>query len=129
MLEKMKKLMIILFVICTSCSLDEQDTEDPIFCTTDQVAGLEIIVRDAANTDTIITTGITVVAQDGDYIETLVNFPESNLFTGAFERVGTYIITVRANGYETFTSSIPIVVDQDICHVITERREIFLIEE
>ena len=123
----MKKLILLLLVICTACSIDEQDTVDPVFCTTDIVAGLDITVVDATDMESFLTSGIIVVVQDGDYRETLTNFPDSNSFIGAFERTGTYTITVSGDGYETFMSDMPITVDSDICHVITERREIMLV--
>ena len=122
----MKKLILIVLVLCSACNLDEKDTLDPVFCTEELVAGLEISVKDAANTDLFLVSGITVVAMDGNYTETLVNFTDTDTFVGAFERTGTYTITVRGDGYETFTSTIPIIVDKDICHVITESREIIL---
>ncbi|SEK75091.1 hypothetical protein SAMN04487910_1022 [Aquimarina amphilecti] len=122
----MKKLVLILLVICTACNLDEQDTLDPVFCTDELRAGLEITVKDATVNDLFLTSGITVTIVDGDYTETLVNFDNTNLFVGAFERTGTYVITVRGDNYETFTSTVPIIVDKDICHVITESREIIL---
>ncbi|WP_299213126.1 hypothetical protein [uncultured Aquimarina sp.] len=122
----MKKLILILLVVSSACNLDEQDTLDPVFCTEELRPGLEITVKDANNNDTFLISGITVVATDDNYTETLVNFANTDTFIGAFERTGTYIITVSGNGYETFTSTIPIIVDKDICHVITESREIML---
>ncbi|WP_298542478.1 hypothetical protein [uncultured Aquimarina sp.] len=121
----MKKLILILLVICSACNIDEQDTSDPVFCTTEAIPGLEITLTDSTS-DMFLVTGITVVAKDNNYTETLQLLPDSNTFVGAYERTGTYIITVSGSGYETFTSTIPIIVDKDICHVITESREIML---
>ncbi|MDH7447262.1 hypothetical protein [Aquimarina sp. 2201CG14-23] len=122
----MKKLILIALLICTACNLDEQETTDPVFCTEEARPGLEISVKDGINSDVFLVTGITVVATDNDYTETLENITNSNTFVGAFERTGTYIITISGDGYETFTSTIPIIVDKDICHVITESREYIL---
>ncbi|MFD2563628.1 hypothetical protein [Aquimarina rubra] len=122
----MKKLILILLVICTACNLDEQETSDPVFCTEELRPGLEITIKDAANNDAFLTSGITVVATDELYTETLMNFVDTDTFIGAYERTGTYTITVTGDGYETFISNTPIVVDKDICHVITERREFTL---
>ncbi|WP_299433961.1 hypothetical protein [uncultured Aquimarina sp.] len=122
----MKKLTLIILVLCSACNLDEQDTLDPVFCTEELRAGLEISVKDATNIDAFLISGITVVVMDGTYTETLVNFTDTDTFVGAFERTGTYTLTIRGDGYETFTSTIPIIVDKDICHVITESREIIL---
>ncbi|WP_378180387.1 hypothetical protein [Aquimarina sp. SS2-1] len=122
----MKKLVLILLVICSACNLEEQNTSDPIFCTEEARPGLEITIRDAINSDMFLTTGITVVATDDQYTETLTNFVDTNTFIGAFERTGSYTITVSGDGYETFVSNTPIMVDKDICHVITESREFIL---
>ncbi|WP_299258949.1 hypothetical protein [uncultured Aquimarina sp.] len=122
----MKKLILILLVICSACNIDEQDTSDPVFCTTEARPGLEITLKDDTNSETLLGIGITVVVKDNDYTETLQRLPDSNVFVGAYERIGTYAITVSGDGYETFTSTIPIFVDKDICHVITESREIIL---
>lgn len=121
----MKKLLLILLVICSACNLDEQETLDPIFCTDELRPGLEITVLSAVD-NAIITSGITVIARDSDYTETLVNFNETTTFVGAFERTGTYLLTISGDGFEEFSSTIPIIVDKDICHVITESREIVI---
>jgi len=122
----MKKLILIVFVVCVACSLDEQETSDPVFCTLEARPGLKITVNNATNNDMLEVSKIRVVAKDGDYTETLSNNPETNVFFGAYERTGTYTITVSGEGYQTFISTTPIVVDKDICHVITESREITL---
>ncbi len=114
-----------MLIICSACNLDENDTEDPIFCTTEAVPGLEIKVK-SKTTDAFLIEGITVIARDGDYIETLLNIENTNTFIGAYERTGTYFITVSGSGYETFTTENPIVVEKDICHVITKIHEIIL---
>ncbi|WP_343910740.1 hypothetical protein [Aquimarina litoralis] len=121
----MKKLLLILLVVCSACNLDEQETLDPIFCTDELRPGLEITVLSSVDSS-IITSGITVVAKDGEYTETLVNFNETTIFVGAFERTGTYFITITGEGFQEFSSTMPIIVDKDICHVITESREIII---
>ncbi|MHA7059313.1 hypothetical protein ACWGOQ_0018950 [Aquimarina sp. M1] len=122
----MKKLLFILLIICSACNLEEQETLDPVFCTEELRPGLEIAIRADANDDVLLTAGITVIARDDNYTETLTNFNDTDTFVGAFERTGTYTITVSGDGYETFISNTPIVVDKDICHVITERRAFIL---
>ncbi|MBW1293971.1 hypothetical protein [Aquimarina litoralis] len=121
----MKKLALILLTICCACNLDEQDTQDPVFCTDELRPGLEITVLDSLD-NTVITSGIMVIAKDGDYTETLVNFEGTTTFVGAFERTGTYSISIGSEVYENFSSTESIMVDKDICHVITESREIIL---
>lgn len=114
----MKKFFLLLAF--TSLFLSTSCNDDDIVCTQESKAGLNITVKDAA-TDELLSTGVTVVAQDGTYTETLELFPsdEVTFFIGAIERVGTYEVTVSKEGYQTFTSE-PIVVTADFCHVIPE---------
>lgn len=115
----MKKIFLLLactpFLIAMTC-----DDDDEIYCTQEAKAGLNITVKDAV-TDELLSTGVTVIAQDGSYTETLEDFPsdEVSVFIGAWERVGTYVVTVSKEGYQTFTSE-PIVVTADVCHVIPQ---------
>lgn len=121
----MKKLVLIIsLIICVSCNNDDDATQDPIFCTEEARAGLEVTVRDGIG-GAFLTEGVTVVAQDNEYKETLENFTGSNAFFGAFERTGTYVITVSKEGYAN-QSTEPIVVEEDICHVITESIEVII---
>jgi len=122
----MKKLLLIVLVICSACNLEEQDTQDPIFCTDELRPGLEIKVKANSNNEITLTSGISVVVKDGSYTETLTNFPNTETFVGAFERIGTYSIMVSGDGYKTYTSDSPTTVDKDMCHVITESKEIIL---
>ncbi len=121
----MKKFFLISTVLlCYACNNDDDQTQDPVFCTEELRAGLEVTVKDGIAGE-FLTEGVTVVAIDNEYKETLENFTGANNFIGAFERAGTYIITVSKNGYNDKTSE-PIVVDEDICHVITESLEVVL---
>jgi len=120
----MKKLYLLILIMSVSCSFDE-DTVNPNFCTEDFRAGLEVTVKDQ-QTGRILVDSVIVVVKDGSYTETLKNFENTNTFTGAFERKGTYIITVSKMGYKTYVSDPPIVVDEDLCHVITEKLNVVL---
>ncbi len=116
----MKKIFLLLactpFLLAMTC-----DEDDEIICTQEAKAGLNITVKDAV-TDELLSMGVTVIAQDGSYTETLEQFPneEVPVFIGAWERVGTYVVTVSKEGYQTFTSE-PIVVTADVCHVIPQQ--------
>lgn len=103
------------FLLATTC-----DEDDDIYCTQEAKAGLNVTVKDAA-TNEILSEGVTVVAQDGNYTETLEAFTgdATTVFIGAWERQGTYIVTVSKQGYQTFTSS-AIQVTADECHVIPQ---------
>jgi hypothetical protein len=116
----MKKIFLLLacspFLLAMTC-----EDDDEIYCTQEAKAGLNITIKDAV-TDELLSTGVSVIAQDGSYTETLEQFPneEVPVFIGAWERVGTYVVTVSKEGYETFTSE-PIVVTADVCHVIPQQ--------
>ncbi len=107
-----------------ACNTDDDKTEDPVFCTLEARAGIEIIVKDAVE-GTILTEGVEVILTDGEYTETLTSFSKETSFYGAYERVGTYTITVNKNEYKTSVTN-SVTVEKDICHVITEKIEVFL---
>lgn len=114
----MKKIILLLAFLSLSCSGDD-DSPGGTNCTEEARAGLMVLVKDAIS-GVELTEGVTVTATDGSYVEELTNFPEfSNEFTGAYERAGTYVLTVTKEGYVTHTSE-PIVVGEDECHVIGE---------
>ncbi|GGD17165.1 carboxypeptidase-like regulatory domain-containing protein [Flavobacterium orientale] len=114
----MKKIFLLLactpFLLATTCD------DDDIYCTQEAKAGLNITVKDAV-TDEVLSTGVMVIAQDGTYTETLEQLPNNEIpvFIGAWERVGTYTVTVSKEGYQTYTSEL-IVVTADVCHVIPQ---------
>jgi len=116
----MKKIFLLLacspFLLAMTC-----EDDDEIYCTQEAKAGLNITIKDAL-TDGLLSTGVSVIAQDGSYSETLEQFPnqEVPVFIGAWERVGTYVVTVSKEGYQTFTSE-PVVVTADVCHVIPQQ--------
>lgn len=114
----MKKIFLVLacmpFLLAATCD------DDDVYCTQEAKAGLNITVKDAL-TNEILSNGVAVTAQDGTYTETLEAFTgdATTVFIGAWERQGTYIVTVSKQGYQTFTSS-PIQVTSDECHVIPQ---------
>lgn len=125
----MKKLFFILLVACVyGCNTDDDlNTSDPVFCTEEAIDGLKVTVK--GPTDLFSIEGVTVTAKDGNYSENLENVFDSNVFSGATERAGTYIITVSKPGFQTFVSESPIVVEEDLCHVLTESVEVVLLED
>jgi hypothetical protein len=102
----------------------EDSPQDDIFCTTEARAGLNVQVR-LAGSSTFETTGVSVTATDGSYVEPLEFYQGSTIFSGAYERQGTYIITVSKPGYVTYTS-LPITVTADECHVISQSLQVEL---
>ena len=122
----MKKGAIYLFfVLLFSC---QSSDSDDIFCTTEVKAGLNVSVHLAESSSSIpISDGVTVVATNGNYSETLQFFdPQNPIFYGAYERAGTYTITVTKAGRQTYVSQ-PIVVTRDICHVIPQTVMVLLL--
>ena len=113
------------FVLLFSCQ--ESDSDD-VFCTTEAKAGLNVSVNLVESSSSIpISDGVTVVATDGNYSETLQFFDAQNpIFYGAYERAGTYTITVTKAGRQTYVSQL-IVVTRDICHVISQTIMVLLL--
>ncbi len=107
---------IILASITSSCNNDDEAGNININCTEVFVYGLNITIKDA-QTDAILTEGITVTATEGDYSETLTQ--SNNIFIGAGERAGKYAVKASGAGYVSQTMN-NIVVGEDQCHVIPE---------
>jgi hypothetical protein len=102
----------------------------PVACLDYAAAGLDITVRDGSDEhvkpkicDAVVT------ARDGDYVETLEAPLHSDCsYLGAWERPGTYALTVTRQGFAAATVE-EVLVDADECHVITERLTIDLLPE
>lgn len=110
---------LLLLITLTAC---QQKQDDTINCTEIFVSGINVQVRDVS-TNNLITEGITVLIEDGDYSEELASV--SGSFFGAGERPGNYTITVSGEGYITEVVG-PIEVLADECHVIPQSLEISL---
>lgn len=117
----MRYIFLILVAVLFSCN----DDTDKTICTSLFVYGLNVTVKDASTND-ILIGGVTVVAIDGTYEETLTNIQGSDFFVGAGEREGSYVITASAAGYLSETTANPVKVDADECHVIPVALELFL---
>ncbi|RZJ68120.1 MAG: carboxypeptidase regulatory-like domain-containing protein [Flavobacterium sp.] len=129
----MRKLLLILccfpLLMAATCE-DDDDTIIPIDnCTEEAVAGLNIVVKDEV-TGEVLSDGVVLTAQDDDYSEILELVPGSNpaTFAGAWERPGTYIITVQKSGYQTFISN-GFLVTANVCHVIPQNRTLEIIPQ
>ncbi len=113
----MKKLFLLLIMATLGCSNDDDNQR---YCTEEFVFGLVVTVKNA-ETGAELQEGVTVVAADGSYSETLqLGYSGASTFIGAGERRGNYILTVAKAGFETYVSQ-PVTVNADECHVITER--------
>lgn len=124
----MKKLLLLVcfapFLMATQCN---EDDDNQVNCTQEARAGLNVTVEDAV-THAVLTEGVRVVATEGAYSETLEHIPGSDVFSGAWERQGGYVLTVSKEGYQTYTSE-TIVVTADVCHVIPQNRTVELIPQ
>ncbi len=119
----MKKIFIVLIFapLFTACTCKKDDG----FCTEELRAGLTVAVT-LEDLPDILSSDITVIASDRSYTEELRYVYASNInFAGAYERAGTYFVTVSKEGFQTFVSN-PIIVSEDKCHVITKNLEIVL---
>lgn len=119
----MRKLAFIVIILLSACSLDVDNPELPV-CTEQFVYGLQVTVRDNTTNDVLID-GITIIAKDSQYQEELVQVQGTDVFVGAGERPGNYILEVSSTNYLPYTSNV-IEVLADECHVIPEIVEILL---
>ena len=119
----MKKILLLLAFLGTvsyACS-DDDDNQTP--CTNVYTVGIVVSVSDVATAE-VLSDGITVTATDGDYAEELELLQQTNKFYGAYERAGTYTITVSGAGYQPQTETVTVTADE--CHVITQNVDIAL---
>ena len=95
-------------------------------CTAEVRAGLAIRVVEAATGEGIV--GAVVTATEGDYVETLEGpASSSGAHTGAYERAGTYLLTVEAEGYVSqAVNDVEVVSEPCACHVTPAERTIEL---
>jgi hypothetical protein len=126
--QSVGKKIIMLFclaplLMANTCDDEDHDHHHP--CTAEARAALNITVTISGEAITS-DAGITVTARDGSYIEALETHGQPVLFSGAYERVGQYTITVTKQGYQDYESA-PIVVLRDECHVIPQQLTVDLI--
>lgn len=118
-------LSILPLFILSTC---EEEDDKQIMCTEEARAGLNVTVSLGIKSS-LAGTGVTVIANDGNYSETLSYYNELDpIFSGAYERSGNYILTVSKQGYQTYTSGV-ITVTRDECHVIPQKIHVTLLPE
>jgi hypothetical protein len=93
-------------------------------CSTDPRAALEIAVQDSVTGSTGPFANVAYAAHDGTFGDTAffasvpANISGHPVLVGlAFERAGSYTVTVKADGYAVWSKS-GIIVTSDACHVI-----------
>lgn len=119
----MKNFAFVLLLFVFACSGDDT-INDSGNCTEEARAGLNVTVKNAI-TGVVLGEGITVVAADGTYTETLESFESPSVFAGAWERAGNYTLTVSSEGYQTHVTEI-IPVTAGVCHVNGEEVTVML---
>lgn len=111
-------LMAMLFL--PGCS--EVVDDNPTVCTTEARAGIVISVVDSATGSPIACGAHAVITAPG-FAEDVDNTPplpcdDRSAIAGAYERPGTYSVTVSRQGYYDLTMN-DIVVTAGVCHVNT----------
>lgn len=86
-----------------------------ILCTTEAVAGIAVDVRDSVS-DSPAGRGARIVARDGAYADTVQFTSLDGPYGLAYERAGSYTVTVQQQGYRVWSQS-GIEVLRDVCHV------------
>jgi hypothetical protein len=93
----------------------------PYFCTTEARAAVSLVIVDSLTNKGDALTGLWARAVDGTYRDSSVmTFSDQSLqamrMALAYERQGTYTVTVHATGYQDWTKS-GVLVTADQCHV------------
>lgn len=92
-------------------------TSDPIFCTEEARAGVVVEVFEAV-TGAPILRDATLTLKDGEYVESNSDVFSGRFLAGAWERAGTYEVTVEKSGFVAWRRT-GVEVTADECHVIT----------
>jgi hypothetical protein len=98
-------------------------SEPGAICTQEARPALQVELRDKVTGASSGFTDVVVVARDGAYADSVVHAvyppPHETSIALAYERAGTYSLSVRASGYQAWERT-GIVVDADRCHVVTQ---------
>lgn len=103
---------LLLASVLAGCS---DDGSGPIFCTEEYRAGITVEITDSA-TGLAAAEGATLTIREGEYVESWTDSFGGLTLAGAWERAGTYDVTVAKDGYHTWIRT-GVVVDADECHV------------
>jgi hypothetical protein len=101
--------------LCVSCGIASEDASptDPIACTLNAVAGIVVTTVDST-TGQPLQAVAQVIAQDGAYTDKAVALPPE--YYAAYERPGTYVVSVSLAGYQSWQMP-NVVVRRGQCHV------------
>jgi len=108
-------------LVAGACSSGANSIDRPgsdVVCTLEARAGINLTAFDSVSGLPLGTAG-TAVAQDGSYSEKAIAIPGTPVrYSMAFERPGTYVVTVAVDGYQSWRAT-GVVVQRDACHVTT----------
>lgn len=115
---------LLLVVLVSACSEhSDQHVMPGFFCTENLLAGVTVEVRDAS-TAAPAACGVTGEIREGDFVEPLgdsgscATHPDLAYLSGAYERPGTYRVSISKPGYKEWVRD-GVVVTADACHVRT----------
>ena len=116
----MKRIILAALVLSAACTGREEPAEPApgVICTREARSALMVTVLDASSGARV--TGANVRATTVDFSEELSEF--DGVYSGAYERAGTYTIVVSHPDYQQWQRT-GVVVGEDECHVITEQVE------
>ena len=110
-------------LLATLLTVGACGTTEPIFCTEEARAGINVTITDALSGNAL-TAGSTLTIREGDYVERSTE-AFGNTMVGAWERAGTYEVSIAREGYHTWMQS-GLVVNEDDCHVIPVNLDVAL---
>lgn len=101
---------------CGACASSSESPD--VACTMEARSSLAVTVTDAGTGESLAPDA-TVRVTDGTFSDTLTAQPGSGVYSGVYERPGTYTVVVSHPRYAQWQRA-GIVVERDECHVITE---------
>lgn len=114
---------VAVLLTAASCKSEPLNPDpDGVVCTLEARSAVTVRIEDSAS-GAGIAAGATLVLRDGAFVDSLAvpanrtdlnDFPLSTMNT--YERAGQYDITVRRNGYATWTRT-GVAVTAGVCHV------------
>jgi hypothetical protein len=107
--------LLTVLTLCVACGGASEDasTTDPIACTLNAVAGIVVTTVDSA-TGQPVQAVAQVIVQDGAYTDKAIALPPQ--YYAAYERPGTYLVSVSLAGYQLWQMP-NVVVRRGQCHV------------
>lgn len=118
----MKRLPVVVIILAACSSNNTESPPGPTVCTMEARAGIVVEPVDAATGRPVAGT-TTVIAREGAYADSasadVSTMQQPATIGAAYERKGTYNVTVRNPAYRPFETSVT--VTADACHVIPQR--------